>query len=779
MKSHIHFLNAIAVFGLVPCVAATGSQVSPSNQFVQAPLVGNPYQGPYTTYATADFNRDGKPDLLVVNNGSGGNYTMAVLLGNNKNQYVSKTVSGSVSHAIGDPQIADMNGDGILDIVTASQGEWDDTGRFATEGAIDIFFGKGDGTFPNHVRAAVGQFMTPFIVDVNKDGKPDLVVGTYPYGDSINSGVQAFLNDGHGVLKACAALVLNTGGFNTAIVAAGNITHKGTVDLITGPMAGAQHAPVRKPYRIVTASTDGKFRLGATLPYSLSNFTFRSPVADYNRDGYQDFPLIDDRNGSIVMLLGSKTGTLTPAQVVYFSRYNNLGEMATADFNGDGKPDLAYGYGSPDHVVAVYTGLGNGKLSYPRYYAERSGSGGMLAGDFNHDGKPDLIAGSTTLLLNDGKGFFPAPVLSQTVPDIPDGFVAGDFNRDGISDVAVNTCSNAVSLVKVFTGSGKGYYNRPLSYPVAALGGLIVAGDLNNDGITDLVVIEGATTAIDCNSSYNPNPKMSVLLGRPDGTFSRSIDTNGPGRGPVGPQFSRSAYLADIDRDGNLDLVGVWGVALGNGNGTFRYGFPLMPGGSIRNLTVDDFNHDGNPDVAVCIFEASGSPEVKSNYVRIFLNDGHGNLKMRSDVKLPGLPFGAKAVDLDGDGRLDLAMSAYPSMSPSGGPALFVAKGNGDGTFGPVVSYEKPDLSVGSDIQAADFDRDGRTDLVMSGYAPSGTGVLYFHGAGGGVLDEAVAYDVPFFGDGIIVTDVDGAHGPDILTLAGVGFTRLINTGRR
>ncbi len=369
-------------------------------------------------------------------------------------------------------------------------------------------------------------------------------------------------------------------------------------------------------------------------------------------------------------------------------------------------------------------GLGNGKLSYPRYYAERQDFGGMLAGDFNQDGKPDLIAGSATLLLNDGKGHFTAPVLSQTVPDLPQSFVGGDFNRDGISDVAVNTCSDLVSLVKVFTGSGKGFYNPPRPYPVAALGGLIVAGDLNNDRITDIVVIEGNNSAAWCNGDYNPSPKMSVLLGRPDGTFAPSMDSNSPGR-----DVGRSAYLADIDGDGNLDLVGAWGVWLGNGDGTFQFGSDFIDRFKLRTLTVGDFNHDGSPDVVVCMAEYTSVPDVTLNYVRIFLNDGRGNLQMRSDVNLPGLIFAVNAVDLDGGQILDLAIAALTSMNPVTGPALFVARGNGDGTFGPVVSYANPALTVGSKIEAADFDRDGKPDLVMLGHGDKGAGVVYFRGA--------------------------------------------------
>ena len=160
MNIRIPFLTAMAACGLVTCVVEGAGQVSPTDQFVEAPLVGNPSQDPnafYSTHATTDFNQDGKPDLLVAN-WSGGTYTLAVLLGDNKNHYASKTVSDSKSSSLGDPQVADMDGDGILDIVTASQGTLDEEGKFITEGAIDIYFGKGNGTFSEHLSVAVGQY---------------------------------------------------------------------------------------------------------------------------------------------------------------------------------------------------------------------------------------------------------------------------------------------------------------------------------------------------------------------------------------------------------------------------------------------------------------------------------------------------------------------------------------------------------------------------------------------------------------------------------------------
>ena len=757
------------------------TQVSPSNQFREAPLVGNPFSGFYTTVATADFNRDGKPDLLVIN-GHNSSQSLAVLLGNNLNQYVTKTVSDSASEPLGDaPQVADVNGDGILDIVTASQGLTDGSGNFTSEGAIDIYLGKGDGTFQNHSRVAVGQYSSPFLIDINHDGKTDLVVGTYPGGTTTQSGVQAFLNDGHGSLTAATPLILYSGGAATAIVAAGDITHSGAIDLIAGPVAGQVNEASGQSFQIVIGATNGTFRAGSILPYSLNpSFSFRSPVADYNGDGYPDFPLLNFANNSIVMLLGSKAGTLSNAQTVYIPGNDNYGNLATGDFNGDGKHDLAYMTGDPDNVVGVYPGLGNGKLADPRFYAQRRDFGGLLAGDFNKDGKTDLIAGSATLLLNDSKGFFPGPVLTLTLPDIPDNFVAGDFNHDGIPDVAVNTCQGRV---RVFTGTGLGYYNPPVSYPVAAQNGLIAAGDVNNDGIPDLVVV--GTGNYDTNCAVNsPNPKLSVLLGKPDGTFAPALNQDWIFHGPGGPQYSRSAFLADMNKDGKLDLVGLWGVALGNGNGTFSTpptSLLLAEGSTVENLDVADFNRDGAPDIAVCVSQSSGNPQVISEYVRILQNDGHGNLSVRTDVKLPGIVTAAKGIDLNLDGRLDLVIAALTSENSPAASGLWIARGNGDGTFAaPALSYSSSTLNLSVDIESADFDRDGIPDVIASGFLQTASsGAAYFRGAGGGTLQAPAFYEMPLSNSQLLVTDVDGSGGPDVLALAGIGFTRLINTGRR
>jgi len=78
---------------------------------------------------------------------------------------------------------------------------------------------------------------SPFVVDVNGDGVPDVIVGSYPAGDEQNSGVQVFLNDGHGRLSARSLFFINHG-YDTPIFAVADFDHDGHVDVLAGTASG-------------------------------------------------------------------------------------------------------------------------------------------------------------------------------------------------------------------------------------------------------------------------------------------------------------------------------------------------------------------------------------------------------------------------------------------------------------------------------------------------------------------------------------------------------------
>src|SRR4051794_32806637 len=170
---------AFQMFFVVKSVA--GGQTSPQNQFIEPSRINSPIYF-NQTLAVADFNRDGKPDLLV-NYFPGRGVGLAVLLaqdaGNYAPEYVSNSAEMQCDHCVlypDDHLVADLNGDGIPDIIAVHESNRDSSRHFLGNGSIDIYFGKGDGTFQNGVRVANGQFRSPFVVDVNGDGVPDVIV---------------------------------------------------------------------------------------------------------------------------------------------------------------------------------------------------------------------------------------------------------------------------------------------------------------------------------------------------------------------------------------------------------------------------------------------------------------------------------------------------------------------------------------------------------------------------------------------------------------------------
>jgi hypothetical protein len=233
-------------------------------------------------------------------------------------------------------------------------------------------------------------------------------------------------------------------------------------------------------------------------------------------------------------------------------------------------------------------------------------------------------------------------------------------------------------------GNGDGTFKTAVNFPTGNGYGRIVSGDFNGDGNLDLA------TTNDFDGS------VSILLGK-GGSFKPHVDY------PVG---SRPIPIAvgDLNGDGNLDLVightlsdSTLAVLLGNGDGTFQsyIGEPTLY--DVESVVLADFNGDGILDLAV-FSEAGGIPGIE-------ISLGNGDGTFRSFAKLPtscGSNFnlcGAAAVDINGDGKLDLVVRNSPANT------VQVLLGNGDGTFKNPVSFptgENPSqVTVGDSTETA------------------------------------------------------------------------------
>jgi FG-GAP-like repeat len=283
----------------------------------------------------------------------------------------------------------------------------------------------------------------------------------------------------------------------------------------------------------------------------------------------------------------------------------------------------------------------------------------------------------------------------DTGGSFPNSLATGDFNGDGFQDIAV--CNENSDTISVFLGDGNGKFSSPIITTIqssALNGGAIAAGDINEDGRTDLfLATNGGTQA------------RIPLLSKGDGTFTQLPEI-------PSATFLR-ARLVDLNGDKHLDVVaaanGNMTVALGNGDGTFSALTYLDNGtfpGTFYGMDVGDVNGDGKLDII--------GVNLGSNIgdIVIFLGNGDGTFQSSiSQSAIASAPDSVSAADFNHDGKLDLLVGYN-----SGDPTLFT--GNGDGTF--VMSGLAPGGSAqgtGSTVLAVDMNGDGKPDTLVTDYS--------------------------------------------------------------
>ena len=300
----------------------------------------------------------------------------------------------------------------------------------ATGRSLSILLGNGDGTFTPAASPATGDApYTIAVADFNGDGKVDLVVANQG-----SETLTVLLGHGDGTFTSAPDVALT---MNPAAVATGDFNADGRADLA---VAGADGS-----LSILLGVGDGTFSVGVRgqvreNPSSLA-------IGDFNGDGKADLAS-SNGDSTVSVLLGQGDGTFTAAPNLAVPGSTGLFNMVQlADFNGDGKLDIAASSGAAANTSAIVTVfLGNGDGTFSAGYStapdNQSTNGYSFGiGDFNGDGRPDLVTGdaSVTLFANNGDGTFTSGAAAEGATSGPD-YVAigvGDFNGDGVPDVAL------------------------------------------------------------------------------------------------------------------------------------------------------------------------------------------------------------------------------------------------------------------------------------------------------------------------------------------------------
>jgi len=534
-----------------------------------------------STFSIADVDGDGKPDLVVGFNSAGvttGN-NILLLTGNGDGTFGNPKVVSSALEPTS-VMLTDLNGDGKADLIFSDL----DTNDLP---AVSIALGAGDGSFGTPATYALaGRNENPVfslaVGDVDGDGIPDIISsnGSILFGDGKGSfprRADYSLTARDGVVPADI-----DGDGRTDIIT--GVTGNPLIFIGTDD-SGSGTNPHAVTMSLLPNRGDGLFwaaPLSAVPERQIDIGIVGIVAADFNGDGISDLA-VTDTDGKLTVLQGSDSGVFSrTGQQYQLTGYPQA--MATWDFNGDGKPDLAIAGWLPlsptlRNLVEIFVGNGKGALEEipPITLPWGLVVADLATGDFNNDGKQDIAVLVSTkygggssdevlVYLGNGTGSF------ESFPSYPVGVGAsaittGDFNGDGQLDLAIassGTSGLSDGSVTLLLGKGDGTFSvaTPISLSVATdfspytAGPLnIAAADLNGDGKLDLVV------TLSTNAEYSAD--LAVLLGRGDGTFVAPV---------FYPATSDGVAITDLNGDGIADLVisgGTDGYLLGNGDGTF------------------------------------------------------------------------------------------------------------------------------------------------------------------------------------------------------------------
>jgi hypothetical protein len=307
---------------------------------------------------------------------------------------------------------------------------------------------------------------------------------------------------------------------------------------------------------ILFGKGDGTFTTGPTVQPAGVQLYPTMIGGDFNGDGRADLAVLSYNGNSIsyiTVLLGNGDGTF--AAPITGQVYNQgstggdviLGTLAAADFNGDGKLDLAV---VGDYVssggVTILLGSGDGTFTAAGPNVDLTADFALIAtGDFNGDGIPDFVTpnyfefgGSPTIFLGKGDGTFTFKPTSFTLDYFPTSVLVADFNGDGVLDLAFSDLNG----VEIALGNGDGTFTETSASPIPVPSELysLKVGDFNHDGKIDIAGID----------EYND--RIVLLIGAGDGTFTVTATTPAVSQIFLGPF---AIVAADFNGDGVPDLA--------------------------------------------------------------------------------------------------------------------------------------------------------------------------------------------------------------------------------
>ena len=514
--------------------------------------------------------------------------------------------------------LADVNADARPDVLVAN---WCASFNSCIHGTVGVLLGNGDGTLQPAVDYDSGGYhaFSVMVADVNRDGKPDLLV-TNGCADLVgfcpdDGSLGVLLGNGDGTFQAVRNY---SSGGSTSSAALADLNGDGNPDvMVANCVPSGELCPFGNgEVGVLFGNGDGSFQPVATYDSGGLDAAFIAE-ADVNGDGVPDLLVLNTAvcnncTGNVGVLLGRGDGTFQPVQT-YGAGLYSPGFLVASDVNGDGALDLVVteetGGGG---LLAVLLGRGDGTFRSAAIY----GTGGLYAtplqvADVNGDRNPDLLLtngqfcagrdpseGCVAVLLGNGDGTFKAAATYDSGGVGAWWFTLADVDGDGRLDAIVaNQCSGTCSQggsVGVLLGNGDGTFQLPARF---ASGGIastwVAAEDVNGDSQPDVLVanVNGKVGSIGVllnnNQPLDTTPPVITLsvtpkvLWPPKGkmlpvTISGTITDTGSG-----VNLSSAAYFV-TDEYGLIQPTGV--ITLGAGG---SYSFTVLLQASRQGSDLD------------------------------------------------------------------------------------------------------------------------------------------------------------------------------------------------
>ena len=699
---------------------------------------------------------------------------------------------------------ADLNRDGYLDLAVANM----------TDNTVSVLLGNNDGTFGARTNYAVGtKPMSVVLGDANNDGRTDILTA-----NSGSSTISILLANSSGgfnsaisVTAADALESLAVGDVNNDLI--NDIVYTNTINNTTSASG--------KTFSLLLGQSKTSASFAAPVQFTVGAGPVSIILEDFNKDTFLDVATANRDDNTASVLLGNGSGQFTPQ--IKYAVGSGPQTIVTGILTGNPADTTLYTdlviASRNSSTVTVLLNNGSGAFAPPvvatpttppGQFPAGMWSAAVAIGDINGDDLADLVtadegANTISVLCGRGDGTF-GPNVPYSVGKYPDDVTLGDFNSDGHLDIATAnhlgvTSSSTQNSISVLLGDRRfapsteyNVYNKTTD-AIGAMPNQAALGDVNNDGYADIVSVNQQSSNLsvllnDKTGAFgkplaplpgtNPGPRsvalgdinndgnldavaccvgaaqagtVSILKGNGNGVFDPHVPMAGFGPLPV------YVTLADLDNDGNLDLitvnqngdavnptVGSLSVAFGNGDLTFTAPIRLYVGPTPRAVAVGDVNNDGLADL---VATSQGSRNVA-----LLINNGARTFQAASFISTTFSPFFAAIGDVNNDGKADIVTSSYSTNS------ITTLPGNNNGTFGtPIVSLTRH-MPYGLELK--DFNGSGNLDVAVA--LPNQNSYSVLDGDGAGKFASEHNYANGSYTVAIASADLDGNGQLDIVT---------------